>query len=350
MSKRRYSMVKQAPQLFYAMRKGYRIGQGLRKAFHYRTLTKQKRKQPTSGQGITEQYDKKTIYRKRSMPRFKRRRWRKFKSKVLAVSERSLGSRTFVFNTQDTPSQNISGTQLVYDVSLYGFKSTVGRHNDMVNIVQKENTGDQTALAGETIDDTTKFLFQSGVLDITIRNSSFNNEGPGNNVPIAIEMDIYEVYVSKDTDNTANDLNTFVDLMLKASNDSKQIGGGTASANSLSIFKRGATPWDTPTALSRYRIKIAKKTKYFLSAGQTMTYQFRDPRRRTIERQRVNERSGYSRPGWTKTMLIIAKSVPGFNVGFNEGEATIQLNLGMTRKYLYKIEGMNDTREYYQAT
>lgn len=334
---------------FNMVRKGYRVGQALRKAYNLRTQTVQKKKRTTSGQGVTEQYDKKTIYRKRSMPRFKRRRWRKFKSKVLAVSERSLGSRTYVFNTQETPVANLPGTQLVYDVSLYGFKSTVGRHNDMVNIVQRENTGDSTAAAGETIDETTKFLFQSGVLDITIRNSSFNNEGPGTDVPIAVEMDIYEVYVSKDTDNTANDLNTFIDLLVKAGNDSKQIGGGTLPANALSIVKRGATPWDIPTALSRYRIKIAKKTKYFLSAGQTMTYQFRDPKRRTIERQRVNERSGYSRPGWTKTMLIIAKAVPGFIVGTTEGTATVQLNIGMTRKYLYKIEGMNDTREYYDG-
>lgn len=302
------------------------------------------RRRYTSGQGVTEQYDKKTIYRKKYMPKGKKIRWRRFKKKVYAISEKTLGSRTYVVNTQASPQTTTATTQLSYDVSLYGYKSTENRHNDVVNIVNEEITTDPTAIGGETTDLTTKFIFQSGIMDMTIRNAAFNRTDATTNTPVQVELDIYEVMVGKDTDNTNNDLNKLVDLFDKASGDTKTIGGNISN---LTIQSRGATPWDLPVALSRYRIKILKKTKYFLGASQTMTYQYRDPKRRVVPKQRVTERSGFSRPGWTKSLLIIAKSVPGFTVGAGVGETTVKLDIGVTRKYLYKIEGMNDSRDAY---
>lgn len=304
------------------------------------------RKRYTSGQGVTEQYDKKTIYRKKYMPKGKKIRWRRFKRKIYAISEKTLGSRTYVVNTQSELTKSTSGEQLVFDLSLYGFKSNSNRHNDLNELVTKESTSAPSVQAPVIVDLTTKFMFQSGILDLTVRNTSFNVEG-ASQVPIQIEMDVYEIMIGKDTDNTANDLNDITDLITKASNDTKQVGGGIVVDNELSLNQRGVTPWDIPIALSRYRIKILKKTKYFLGSNQTMTYQYRDPKRRVVTKQRVTERSGYSRPGWTKTILMLAKPVPGYELGTGDGKATVRLNVGTTRKYLYKIEGANQSRDFY---
>ena len=310
-----------------------------------RTRTANK-KRYTSGQGVTEQYDKRTIYRKRYMPKGKKIRWRRFKRKIYAISEKTLGSRTYVVNTQSELLQQTFGLQLVFDLSLYGFKSTKNRHNDMNELVTKESTTAPSLQTPVQIDDTTKFMFQSGILDLTVRNTSYNVEG-ASQVPIQIEMDVYEIMIGKDTDNTGNDLNDIEDVITKATNDTKQIGGGTGIDTELNIKQRGVTPWDIPVALSRYRLKILKKTKYFLGSNQTMTYQYRDPKRRVVTKQRVTERSGYSRPGWTKTILILAKPVPGYDLGTGDGKATVRLNVGTTRKYLYKIEGANQSRDFY---
>jgi len=213
-------------------------------------------------------------------------------------------------------------------------------------LANQENAVDPTASRGETTDLTTKFMFQSAVLDVTVRNTSYF-VGSENSPTVPIEMDVYEINVGVNVDNTANDINVPENMFEKAQNDTKTIDGDLTT--SLTIRQRGVTLWDLPTALARYKMKILKKTKYFLSPGQTMTYQYRDPGRHVMVKQRMLETSGYSRPSTTKTLLFVYKSVPGFQVGSLTNDATEQVDIGVTRKYLYKLEGMNDTRDWYES-
>lgn len=87
----------------------------------------------------------------------------------------------------------------------------------------------------------------------------------------------------------------------------------------------------------------------FIRNGQTATYQMRDPRRRVFTRGYMRETYGPNIPGKTRHLLIVAKSIPGFNVA-STGDDTIQerMDVGITRKYLYKIEGVNECRDQYQ--
>jgi len=234
----------------------------------------------------------------------------------------------------------------ITSVCLYGHKSTTSRFNDMNYLASQENAANSTAAAGETTDLTTKFMFQSAVLDVTVRNTS-HFVGSEDSPTVPIEMDVYELNVGVNVDNTANDIRLPENMFEKAQNDTKTIAGDLTS--DLTITQRGVTPWDLPTALARYKIKILKKTKYFLSPGQTMTYQYRDPGRHVMVKQRMLETDGYSRPGTTKTLLFIYKAVPGFGVGPLGGDAAEQVHIGVTRKYLYKLEGMNDTRDWYES-
>lgn len=314
------------------------------------TQTSRRRGRGSSGQGVTVQHDARTIYRKRSMPRRKRLRWKRFKNKVHAVAEKDLGSRTVVFNKTVDFTNNTSPYSVVASVCLFSQTSTVNSiYNDLNNISGLENyASNPTSAVGETIQSSTKFLFQSGIMDITIRNDSGVSNGT-TYVPDyrgKMEIDIYEISLKHDTTDGINSYGSFQQVLAENFNSTQKIGGaGTA----LEYNNRGVTPWDCNYSLSRFGVKIHSKKKYFVSNQETITYQVRDPKRRVLMQKDMLEENGYNRPGWTKTICIIGKLVPGLDLGVVSGAGNWQekLSVGVTRKYLYKIEGMNEDRMRY---
>ena len=125
----------------------------------------------------------------------------------------------------------------------------------------------------------------------------------------------------------------------------EQIG---AAGTNLLLNDRGITPFDVTFALARGKCKIWKKTKMFIRNGQTATYQYRDPKRRVWSQNYMDAGIGCNMPKATHWILIIAKAVPGITVGSTGGTTTRErLTIGLTRKYLYKIEGANDDRTEY---
>lgn len=346
-----YRKRKAAQQLFRD-HAGWKIGRWLYTQLRNRprsvgTQTLTKRKQISSGRGITHEYDRKLIYKKKRMPRKKRKRWLKFSKKVKAVSEKSLGARTVVYNTSVEFDNSTANNQVVGGVGLYtGYRAGVGNEylSDLYETYDNENQGNPTAADGETTDLTSKFMFQSAVLDLTIRNISHAGGTPSI-LRDTIELDIYELTASKlFTDTAAGQYTSLKDLFDQAGSDMKQIG---ASATGTQIGKRGCTPWDVTEALSQGGLKIYKKTKYFLGSGQTMTYQMRDPRRHVVHGQGMKEMEGINHPKLTKWILILAKVVPGITVGTTGSDTHEKIVVGLTRKYFYKIEGMNDARHAY---
>lgn len=301
------------------------------------TATKTRKRRMTSGQGVTEQYDRRRIYRKRRAPRRFRRRWKGFIRKVQAVNLKSLGSRTIVFN-------NLIGVDLIMSVSnssyqnwgyctLYGNRNgTAGStHNDDIN----------TILADTSIGTTGKIQFGSGVLDITCRNSSVNDEQTLN-PSIVMEVDVYELSFGNLFDIETN-LNT---KLAAAQTDTAVIPGQT---NSLVITRRGATPWDFPSFLSETKAKIWKKTKYLLSPNQTFTYQMRDPRNHWVDRQYTTGTQSENLPGLTKYVMFICKPTTGYTYDDTYTDL-MQLSIGVTRKYLYKINEEDQDFDAYMLT
>lgn len=327
----------------YANRVGQymRAGRGRRQARFIRTRMKQR---VSSGRGVTLEHDRQRIYRKKSMPRSKRRRWKRFSRKVNAVAEKELGSRTVVFNNSLVASNSTSGNQGQVSLALYGWESPSNRYSDLNYIGQLENTGDPTSAAGINVDTTTRMIFKSAVLDMTIRNTSTEDDGASISNDMTLETDIYEIVMSK----YAMQQNTTYDNMggILATQE-KVINDPSAGAEtSVDIDFRGVTPWDLTPALSQFGLKIMKKTKYFIRGGQTVTYQIRDPKRRVCTRASAIQNSvGCNKPGWTRHVLIIYKSIPGFTISSTVRE---QLTVGYTRKYLYKIEGANQDRSLHE--
>lgn len=296
-----------------------------------------------SGIGVTTQHDVRRVYRKKTMPRRKKKGWKSFINKVNAVDEKDLGTQTFLFNTSVTTSTQ-TDNQLLLSAALYSDKSTAGTWlNDIRTMSSKFNTGNPTAAADLTVQNTTKIIFKSAVLDITIRNMSSNDVGTLLDIPL--EVDVYEMTMSRGEDDSSvvadTDLQTF---LRRGSDDTLQIGGGTTAANDLSIDVRGATPWECPQALSMFRMKILKKTKYFLSSGQTFTYQMRDPKRHVMSYAKMSRGLSCNVNGLTKWILFIGKPVPGITPS---SSVIPKLSFGITRKYMLKIEGFSQDRDYY---
>ncbi|AXH73659.1 MAG: capsid protein [Cressdnaviricota sp.] len=320
------------------------------------TRTRTRINRGSSGTGVTEQYDRKLIYRKRSMPRFKRKRWKRFKNKVNAVAEKELGAQTVVFNRQASYSNQNPTFHVVSSFYLYGGKSTETFANDLAYISSLGNAGAPTVADGVTSYKATKYLFHSGVLDITIQNRSYVNTGTlispvktyGNECKM--ELDIYELAIPWFATTNAVNFATIEALLDDAKTQQETIKDNNAgpSVDETSIFRRGCTPWDLSYSLSRYQIKILKKTKFMLNVNETVTYQSRDPKRHSMMKQHLNTIAGFTVPRMTRIILVMGKLVPGASpLGPNTNEYTESYTVGATRKYLFKYEGENDDRSLY---
>lgn len=219
---------------------------------------------------------------------------------------------------------------------------------DISTLSALENTGNPTAAAGITVSDTTKFLLQSAILDVTFRNTSGYREsgsvGPASEAKL--EVDVYELISSKEwRDSSAAYPNIYEVLYRGATMTLNGAGAGTG----IDPLLRGVTPWDIPAALSYFKLKILKKTKYFVNNGDTFTYQIRDPKRRVMMQENMEKLEGGNKPGWSRHLLVLFKLVPGLTIGSTDGTYTESLTFGITRKYLYKIEGANEDRDRYLA-
>lgn len=278
-----------------------------------------------SGQGVTSQYDRKLVYRKKTMPRYKKRAWKRFTQKVTAVNTKILGSRTVIRNSFMTGSIGTDNNeQGILACHLYGMDGII----DVGNTCGQKDIATIFANDGNLQDQTQKAIFASGIIDITMTNASvatgetFRNE--------SLEVDVYELVFNKTYDAT-----WVGQLFTQAASNTASINGANPDIN---LGRRGATPWDLPNALVNGGVKILKKTKYLLSKGQCATYQFRDPKQYVFTRSSVdNLDDNFARRYCTRAFMIIFKGVP------NDlpNNVTKVLNVGVTRKYLYKVMSQN---------
>lgn len=266
----------------------------------------------SSGIGVTNQYDRTGVYRKKRMPRRKRRQWRKFVKKVNAVTEKDYGTNTIVRNNvgfgQATP-----GLQGLLTVSLYG-KDGIDTATSFGNSDLKDIYGnDLNTLAS------TKFKFCSAILDMTCVNNSTSEE---TNANLGLEVDVYEITYRKVASSTSP-------TVALSSNNASLINPGNAG---LTINTRGVTPFDLPDPLSRYGITIYKKTKFFIGKGQQFTYQMRNPKSYSWQKDFIDDgNDDFMIPYVTKTLVIVYKGLPD-----PLNSVTPVLNIGVTRKYMYK--------------
>lgn len=304
------------------------------------------RNRTTSGRGITNEYDRKLIYKRRRMPRRRKKLWKKFVSRVHAASEKDLGSRTILRNERFDEAYSYTGastgSQGLVNVALYPCRSAATKTylDDLNQIFINE------LASVPVIGSTGKLVFKSAILDMTVCNTSaLDITDPQNPAPASLEVDVYEIGAGRRFDKNAY-IPANADLLNifgEANIDTPPVSVGNQQ---IALSTRGATPWDLPSALSEYRIKIYKKTKFFLSAGQTFTYQMRDPKRHVIDLQRINSSNPTANlPGLTRWLLLIFKPTPCTRTDSDTNPDIIRLSVGVTRKYLYKVVQQNEDRD-----
>lgn len=282
-----------------------------------------------SGGGVTSQFDRKTVYRHRRMPRYKRRRWLKFVKKVRATNLKLLGTRTIIRNDTLTLTNNSEFQEV-------GFASIYGKDGPLADGSQC-GSNDLSAIMNNdlTVQATSRLQFGSAILDLTMSNlSTVVTDGGVQNT--GLEVDIYDLVYRKNADAA-----TPVALFLAADSATPQINPAKFGLN---LAFRGATPFDLPEALSRAGIKILKKTKVFLGEGECATYQIRDPRNRSFMSSSIDDGdNNYIYPKSTRTIMFIMKGVPTNDAT----KVTKKLVIGATRKYMYKIQQNNSNADNY---
>lgn len=303
-----------------------------------RGMARRYRRRKAPGGGVTSQYDTTQVYRRKRMPRFKRKQWKKFTRKVkAAISDR--GTCTIVLNGAHAQQQPATvGTvqkQSIMFAHLYGKQGVGAQPNEIgANDLNKVVSSIRGTIH-PTVDDTTKFHFKSAVLDITVTNqiaAEGQYTGP-------LEVDVYHiVYPTKKT------------VVIPGLGDA--FNGGTIQTEiidalpKIEINDRGVTPFAIGQAISVVGLKILSKKKYFLPYGQCFTHQIRDPKNRTIDSETLVDKNTFYQPGWTQTLMMIAKptAVIGENQIFN-------LICGATRSFVLDWEGLNeDKSKYYSNT
>lgn len=345
------SRIGMARNRFYGSRRGFnafRIASRARqKAARSYTMNKRRRTKPSTGLGVTSQYDARLIYRRKPMPSRKRRSWKKFISKVHAVDEKDLGTQQVVFNAPFTVTQNSgTGTQLWSTFGLYGLKSSASNFNDLSNVAGFIAGATGTVTTGLPVGDSSKVIFKSAVLDMTIRNACTNN-GVADSAA-RLELDIYECTMRHTAEETGVSYGT-PDTVFDTNSASTLPIGGAGTTVEISTALRGTTPFDFSYALSRFGIRIEKKVKYTINNGDQITYQMRDPRRRSTTFKEIANQDGFNKPGWTRFVVLVGKLSPGLTVGAVGTPGTYQqvINVGCTRKYVFKIENYTEDRTAY---
>lgn len=285
-----------------------------------RTMVKRKRQ--TDGNGVTAQKDVARIYQKSFMKRYLKKKYKRKAKWWTYQLSKSLGTQVAVRNA--TIAGNFAAgatTQQAVASALYGITGNAATgvrngFNDVETILDADPSANEA---------TERVLFISGVMDITYTNTS--------TVQFTQEVDVYVIRF-KGSKGSGPDLVTDYNSAFSAMTNV----GGTQITD---FSPRGVTPFDNPVASSR-GYQVLKKTKYFVSAGQTFTYQHRDPRNHWLsmsEYKFAGATESWAHPKMSICLLFIVKAVTGTPIA-NAGSYSI----GCTRKYAYKI--LNQNKDY----
>lgn len=301
------------------------IGSGIRtigrSAFGGSGSRTRTRESGRSGVGVTTDRDFRNVYRKKWMPKRRKRQWKRFTRKVEAVAEKKRGTFSLVFNTvrRETVADNF---QRMYGISLYGYAGTAvvgpdAYERDMFNIASSLKPGD-SAITTEVWN--RRIHFRSAVLDITFRNV---------HATAAVELDIYEWICKKDTP-----FPTLSDMVINGFTD--PAASTVAGSNTLTQDDVGTTPFQCPPAL-RY-LTILKKTKVFIPINGTATYQIRKPANRWWGTSQLDEGTSlfFAKRGWTCGLWMVQKGVPGMIAAVPARALSSDVVMSITRTYCLK--------------
>lgn len=287
--------------------------------------------------GVTTQKDDRLVYRKKPMPKRKKRQWKKFVKKVNAVAIKERGLQVALYR-KDYNISPTAGTQLWGIAHLYGCANIntepgVGDVNQLlldVNVAaQKYGGGLLSNAYPEVANQKMKVpvRMQSAILDLT-----FVNNG---SVPLVV--DIYHLWYNKNMNSPSfGDANNWVD-----NNEVIRQEGttGTPTANAwMKLDQKGVKLFDCNQLLSKLAATVRSVRQIILQPGGIHTMAIRDPRNYRLDMFSYLIQDGVQYQGYADRK--ITESV--FWIARNESnvEGAAELSVKCNRTYRYTIEGV----------
>src|SRR6476469_9097612 len=288
--------------------------------------------------GITTQHDSRVLYRNKKMPYRKKKAWKKFTRKVKAVEISDRAKQTLVINSRVSGSTSF-GTGLYQNWSechLYPAISSSSGCRDISIILEDIMTYKQdikggtigSADVGQQVpeDTSTNFrstrkeiLFSSASLDVTYTNTGTTG----------MELDLYTIVYPRQAAGTDNDFLSAVQQNTNIVDPIRVVSGTTiVAATPVTIYQRGVTLFDVAYGMANTGAKIIKKEKFFISGGNSITKNLRDPANHKF--RMPTDTNVYHLKGMTRTLVCCFKPVNALQ------DATLEQKATRTYKYTYE--------------
>lgn len=255
----------------------------------------------SAGAAITTQHDVSTRYRRKAMPRRRRKCWVRFTKRINHVIMRNAPLQSLSFDDCGAVISWVGNNQAT-DGILLGGTNAGSQSNELLRMFQAwfGATGNTAAQAAR------KLYVKSICLDIQMTNTG----GAG------CIVDVYHLVCRKGYNGTTVSgvaPTQVVDgVPLNQQYDDCFDEQGTLSIGAVDRLNPSTTPFQNSPFCSIW--KIVKKTQILLGAGQVTTLQYRNSRPRTIE-GKVLEMYPSQIPGYTTGVLFQFRGVPENNAG-----------------------------------
>lgn len=295
--------------------------------------------------GVTQQRDSKMAYKKRRMPKYKKRIWKKFVKKVNAVEIKDRGLQVFMLDNGGGSSIS-PGAQWTHAVHLYG-KSNINNERGASDLFELQKDVETAAMNINdpglgpnnaypqiaTTNNKCTIRMQSAVLQVVWKNNGAQ--------PIILK--IYHLWYNADSNATSfgdavNDVETF-----EVRRQQGTVGGVTdpvTNDQALTLSRIGSTLFDEPQLLSRLNCTIKTVREIYLLPNQHHSMSIRDPKNYSIDLNSIRPISGVAQTGYVDRRLT--ESIVWSAQNYNNAEASIEFRAHRT--YRYTIEGIRTVR------
>ena len=293
--------------------------------------------------GATAENPRKQTYQFKRGPVSRKKKWQSFVRKVKAATENSYGTLVQFFEAQTRCTSLLNNIdypnmkkQLWAAFHLYGSAGQTSLSN-----TNESGTCDlfeiKAAIAGGTgtlgtvvnnykITNTAKFNYTLGVMDLTIVNNTLP-ESFVNSISDMVELDVYEISYRT---GYSEDMIHFGDIINSGFNDTLPIN---YNQYKLDLEQRGISLYDLPATIRIGKIKILKKTKYLIRAGEAVTYQVRHSKKFTMTPRQFDTNDFRHRE--TRTVLVVGRPVEN-----SFPLADVKVDINCSRVYHYNVRSV----------
>lgn len=258
-------------------RSGFRYAPALRTGLRiakraYNSYSKTKQSKVRDMPSLTNQFDSRTLYRRKSAPRRVVRRTKQFSNRVTGVQIKNAGTQIILKESSGTLT-SAANNQTIHCFYMYGSVDSTGEFDDLTAI-NSEYVGAENK----------KYHFRSCVMDLEIKNHTSTD---------TMIFEVYEFILRRSVPKNATDASLTTWFRSQYA-DPDVIGNALVSA------VIGMGPFQNSTAMSY--MKIIKKKMFVLSAGQVYTLQLRNHSINQLYADNISDYYGIR--NWTKGYII----------------------------------------------